>query len=861
MMAIGVPTTSCRKGRSAVRLSTPDIGCESYVLANGMRVILHQDAGFPAAHVGVWYRAGAGDDPPGREGVAHIVEHLMFGRTRHLAAGEALRLLGETGADGAARTETDFTRYTEAVSASELPLVLWMESSRMGFLLPQPAAALEKALTVEKEIVANEVELRVAGAFRLPWQRLKQTLYAPGHPYAHEELGSPESIARITGEDVQAFYAAHYGASTALLIIAGTFDVQATRALIEKYFGSLPGRPRPAAELPPGPAWRGGQQRVTLEGRLQAPELIVAWPMAPSYQPGSEEGEVAAEILGGSLSRLRQRLDPVARWTRVWQERGALAGVLVIRIILRPGHEPDEALAIIDEEVRSLRDRPLPLPDLERTKNSIIASRRSELASLPTRALRLAEDALLADDPNALSHSLTRLQRIEPSSLQAWARRYLTKARVIVESHPAADAPREGRVVGSTPSPSKVAPPAAHARAGDGPLTGDAPYRYRRPDPRPEVGPPLAGKRFTLRNGLPVVLIESHVLPLVSARLVVFAGNASSPPGRPAAATLTAALLERGTNSRSGSDRSRALELLGARVEQDVDLETSHTTLLVGTEQLVEALPIWARSVTRPDLEENAFEETRYRLLQSMRDQIWQPEIVMGTFAMSYLGGWPARRRDLHYAGLTQASLEGIKIFHREHYRPERAALIVSGDLRELEARPLLENAFGDWTARGKPPLPLLPPPMLKEPRTILIALPGTSQATLRLMLPAPGRGAADYPAVQVMNDVLGGPWKRLERTLRLEKGWAYQARSFLFPLSSSGLWLLEGTFATSRTSEAHRRILQELRSLGTDLVSPEKWRCPDGGSFVMHACISSTGRCLPDRSRTRPSCCTPPTI
>ena len=227
----------------------PSIAFERYHLANGLDVILHVDHRVPITHVELWYKVGSKDEAPGKTGLAHLFEHMMFQGTKHIPEDAYFKYLAQAGASARnGSTNTDRTNYFETLPASQLELALWLESSRMGFLLDRPS--FRETFANQRDVVKNERRQRVenvplGAAYRLELE----ALFPPGHPYRHEVMGSMEDLDRATEADLKDFYARYYAPNNAVLLIAGDIDLPIAKGLVEKYFGPIPAGPpldRPA---------------------------------------------------------------------------------------------------------------------------------------------------------------------------------------------------------------------------------------------------------------------------------------------------------------------------------------------------------------------------------------------------------------------------------------------------------------------------------------------------------------------------------------------------------------------------------------------------------------------------------------
>jgi zinc protease len=275
---------------------------EQHVLANGLHVVLAPDPAVDGATVVVRYDVGSGDDPTGKEGLAHLVEHMMFDGSRHVPHGEYWRWLERAGSSGYnGTTAIDATRYVASVPPEQLPLLLWLESDRMGFPAPN-----EDGLRRAKTLIADEVRGKT-GDQAVGWVMpvLFSELFPSWHPY-HLEPGR-SGLDEVTLADVRAFLRTWYTPRNAWLIVAGKIDAAATLSLAEKYFGDLPGDAPPVRPILPD-RWRPPHARVVMGAGVNRDRVAVGWPAPPLGDPVDSALDLAATILSDPNGRLQKAL-------------------------------------------------------------------------------------------------------------------------------------------------------------------------------------------------------------------------------------------------------------------------------------------------------------------------------------------------------------------------------------------------------------------------------------------------------------------------------------------------------------------------------------------------------------------------
>ncbi len=365
-------------------------------------------------------------------------------------------------------------------------------------------------------------------------------------------------------------------------------------------------------------------------------------------------------------------------------------------------------------------------------------------------------------------------------------------------------------VVSAAPAPSTPVPERQ---------SPDAPFRQHAPaaTAEPTFTPPH-WKRFKLKNGLDVFLVEFHDLPLVDFNLMVKAGGAANPADKAGLADLTARMLDEGTKTRGAIEIADQIAALGATLSTGGSWDASNVSLSTLTRNLDPALQIFADVVQHPAFDDKEFARVRDNLLTAITRRKDSPPMVAG-LALSHLlygakhpYGWPITGTEASIKKLTPADL---RAFYGAYYHPNNAALIVAGDTTEAALRGKLEAAFKGW--RGKHvPARRLPAPTgaASETKIFLIDKAGAPQSSIRVGLVGIERQSPDYFPVTVMNLILGGGFYRLDLNLREGKGWTYGARSSFDSRKTPGPFAAGGEFVAPHSADSVAEILKELNGI-----------------------------------------------
>lgn len=370
------------------------IAYEKETLDNGLDVIVHEDHSCPIVAVSVWYHVGSKNERPGLTGFAHLFEHLMFEGSAHHDSGY-FRPLQEVGGALNGSTNTDRTNYWEVVPTPAFERALWMESDRMGFLLP---ALTQEKFETQREVVLNERRQNYENRpYGLVPVALMAALYPEGHPYHWVTIGEPDDIRAAKLDDVKQFFSTFYHPANASVAVAGDVDASVALDEVRRYFGPLAGgsRPAPPDLPPPRPE---AEQRLRLVDRVELSRLYLSWPTPALFAPGDAALDLLADIMaGGKSSRLHRALvhdRRIATDVSAGQSSRELSSSFTIVATAAPGHQLSELEAGIVEELSRLqRDGP--------TEDEVVRTRASLETDFVYRLQTVGGFGGLSDQLNA----------------------------------------------------------------------------------------------------------------------------------------------------------------------------------------------------------------------------------------------------------------------------------------------------------------------------------------------------------------------------------------------------------------------------------------------------------------------------
>ena len=416
----------------AAAAAVPSFPYTKYQLPNGLTVILHEDHTTPTVVVDVLMRVGSRDEKKGRTGFAHLFEHLMFMGAKFAPGSTFDTLMEALGGQNNASTGNDWTEYYEWGPSNLLPVFLWLEGDRLAHLGQEMT---QDKLDLQRKVVQNErrqtsentpygvAELEVPGQ-----------MYPAGHPYHHPVIGSHGDLTAANVQDVKDFFARHYVASNATLLVAGDFRSDEARTLVERYLGWLPKRPapeRPAARRPVFDQARS----LDLTDAVQLPRVYLIWHSAAQYAPGDADLDILASVLAQSkASRLQKALvheARVASRVMVAQESLMASGMFTVEVTAAAG----KSVAELEQATRGALAQALATPptaaEIAQARTQIETRLWNAVEALRTRASILARYNGTLGEPNALAQDLERYAKVTPESVLAEAKRTIDWNRVL----------------------------------------------------------------------------------------------------------------------------------------------------------------------------------------------------------------------------------------------------------------------------------------------------------------------------------------------------------------------------------------------------------------------------------------------
>ena len=736
-------------------------------LANGFKTLVLPRRHAPVAVCDLYYPVGSVNEPPGKSGLAHFVEHMLFKGTERFPKGQIDRLAFVAAGHSNAETGEDSTHYWFAFPSDRWELALALEADRM-----RGAAFDPREIEAERHVIVEER----ARDLDSPAGRLDQNHLALSflrHPYRNPILGWPEDLASITLDDLREFYRQHYRPDGAVLVVVGDIDPARALQRVEHHFGAIPPgeTPRPELNLAE-PRQTGRRDFLLVESESMARGLF-GWHTVPRGHADGPALDVLSDLLCcGRRSRLWDALverGRLATYVDAAQEPSRRAGQFLIQLETPAGIDPARVEGAIREQLEALADAGPTTEELVRSRNRLEAAWRWEQEDLGGLAAGLGGTALW-DDWRAWQADHRAALEIEADDIRRVVSTYLNEMGLTAGW----SVPRPARAVPvllpseviPSPQPAPARPPAPPA--SDRPIALTIPGNGSRLD---DFHP----HRSALPNGLRLISERRRGTGVVALELFVDAGLLRE--AKPGLAFLTGRLLEEGTTTRSAEALAEAVEDVGGTL----DLGATGASLRVRAEDLPLALDVLADVARAPAFPREALAWTRRRTAAELIGDRDDPSFCADALFRALVYGDHPYSRDPRGTSrdLVRITLEDVRAHHARYFTPDNAFLVAVGDFDPRRLRSQINARFGTWAPRGRDLAPFPPPPLpARDLRPIVrrVNHPGEQLQIVLGHLGVP-RNHPDFVALAVLDHILGsGPGftDRLSRVIRDELGLAY---------------------------------------------------------------------------------------
>lgn len=792
-------------------------------LPNGLRVIyapLHQA---PVVHVRVLYHVGSRDEKPDRQGFAHMFEHMMFRGSAHVKPEEHMKLIGVVGGNSNAFTNFDETVYVNTLPSNQLEMALYLEADRMASFKVD-----ENIFATERKVVAEEWRMGRNRPYGNVFELFLDKAYTT-HPYRWTPIGNMDQLKAARVNELQEFFNKYYLPNNAILVIAGDFEDAKAKELVRKYFGWIPKGPDPQRDIPAEPEQTKARLTESSQG-VPLPMILIGYHIPPYTSDDQYVLSALDNILGvGGSSRLDRLLvhgkEPMCVGTQAIHWQGQDSGIFGVGGVVMAGKDAGKVKDMLNAAVADIVKNGVTDDELAKAKKLMLDDVINGRKTADQLASQLGDEVLFTGDAARVNEEPAKIAALTVKEIRRVAAKYLTPERsTTLEIKPSMMAAVSAKAESNKAEALKSAPVAPSTE----PVKLRAiefPKDYPTKAPMAPAGktPEFAKGVETQINGVRTIVMTDHRLPLVRWSLTMRRGGHSDPSGKEGLASLTGDMLRRGAGNMSFDQLNADLDSRGIDIGLSDGGDYTRLTGDCTTDQLEHGVQRTREILLTPSFPEAEFNKARQQMVESLVLSLDSPNGAAGLDMDQALYGDSPLGRNATPESVKSITLDDVKKFYKDYYRPNNAILMISGDVSVEQGQALAKQLTEGW-ASG----PMLqvdygkfPPPRRK---IILIDRPAGQQATVQMAIPAYTNASDEKFAGSVAGQILtAGIDSRLGKYVRAEKGLAYGVHGVFAPGRQVGAFVAGTDTALESTADAIQAIFKVLSDMRNAPVTDQE--------------------------------------
>ncbi|MEQ9405332.1 MAG: pitrilysin family protein [Cyclobacteriaceae bacterium] len=794
---------------------------EKYQLANGLKLIIHEDHSDPVVHVDVTYHVGSAREELKKSGFAHFFEHMMFQGSDNVGDEEHFKFVTEAGGTLNGSTNRDRTNYYETVPSNQLERMLWLEADRMGFFLD---AVTQEKFEVQRSTVKNEKGQNYDNSPYGRWRELNaSTLYPYGHPYSWLTIGLLEDLDRVDVNDLKKFFLRWYGPNNATLTVGGDVEPKKVIAMVEKYFGSIPRGPE-VKDLDLESVTLNEDRYVSYyDKNIRFPALLFTFPTVPAYHVDEPALDCLAEIIGTGRSSYFYKTfvkTQKAIQSSVFHSTSELAGEFTMFVLPFPGKslsdfEQEMRSALVEFEKNGVSD-----DDIMKFRSRYETRTINGLATVSGKVSQLAAYETYQSNPNFLQTELDRYLSVTKEDVIRVYNKYVKGKNAVLLSVLASEDGQPAQpdnytvpTEGENPFPTTDYSGLTYNKAEDNFDRSVKPV----PGQSPLVPVPDFWKQSTA-NGIKMIGTKTDEIPTVAIQLTINGGHKmdANDPTKSGLASLTASMMNESTENYTSEEIAEELQKLGSSI--GIFAGNTSTTISVQTlkKNVAATLALMEEKLLRPKFTQEDFDRVKKQQLESVKAQEKQPTSIANVAYSRLLYG------DNHILSVPaigieesveKITLDDVKAFYKENYSPTISELVVVGDIEKKEI--LSQLGFLDGWIETSVTVPKLPEPQpVDETKIYLVDKEKAPQSEIRIgyVTDMEYDVTGEYYKSTLMNYTLGGAFNsRINLNLREDKGYTYGARSFFNSNDDPGPYTASAGVRGDATDSAVYEFMSEI--------------------------------------------------
>jgi len=831
-VAIMVVMSGCSKVPQKDKLS---IAYEKYVMPNGLQVILHTDHSDPMISYAIMYHVGSSRETPGKTGFAHLFEHLLFGGSENAEPGRFDKVIEGAGGENNGFTERDITTYFEMFPKNALEKILWLESDRMGFFINSVTPHL---LALQQNVVQNEKRQREDNTpYGFTEYVIDKNLYPTEHPYNWEVIGEMADLKNASLDDVKNYYGKFYGPNNATLVLAGDFNPDSVKILLNKYFGEIKSHGEVAKRGPMIVSLDQTKKFYHEDNFANAPEITMVWPVPQAYSKDAYALDFLAKLLADGkkapLYKVLVKEKQLTSRTNAYNYSSELAGEFTISIRANEGKSLKEIESAINEAFARFEKDGITEKDVERIKASSEKSFYSGLNSVFNKSLQLAFYNTFLNDPGFIEKDIENIKAVTRDEIKMAYEKYIKDKPHIVTSF--VPKGQTAMIADSSISAGikeeniNQATQVAIAAEGKEKIekTSSTIDRTIEPPagPEPEVNVPK-NWHAVLSNGINVFGIENKELPLVNMNLIIDGGISQDILSLPGVASMVAKVLPQGTKNKTPEDLEEETELLGSSIYLHADDEEMTMSASMLSRNFDKTVALMKEILLEPRWDTTEFRIAQTRTRNLIIQAMAQPSQVANLTFFKLLYG---KDNIFGYSSMgtresiDKITLNDLKDYYNRCFSPKVTRVLVAGNVTKEQVLAALEPLSKEWKATEVSFNNYPAPPVPEKSTIYFVDIPGSRQSVIYLGYPALSRSNPDYVKVNFINYRLGGAFTSiLNQILREQKGFTYGARSFFEESKEVAPFVAYSSVRSDATLESLKIFRDEMEKYRQGLSSAD---------------------------------------
>ncbi len=767
------------------------------VLPNGLKVLTKEVHAAPVVAFNVWYKVGSRNEPFGKTGMSHLLEHMQFKGTKTLKKGDIDRLIQQKGGIINAATWKDWTYYWEALSSDNLELAMKIEADRMV-----NSVIDAKEFKSEQTVVLSELEGDENDPDRLMYYQMYALAFKE-HPYHWPTIGWSNDVRSLTRDDLYKYYKSNYGPSNATMVIVGDFDTNKALALVNKYFGKIPKGPTPPKVTSVEAAQFGKQESVITKAGA-ADRLLIGYHTPAIGAPDSYALDIIQMVLdSGASSRLYKELVDTQLVTSEYASSTTNRDpdLFLLGATARDGVKLADVQTAMLAEIEKIKSEPITDQELQKSVNQLESSFIYGNDSVTDQAEQLGYFETIKSW-RFLDTYLANVRKVTKADIQRVAQKYLTEKNMNVVTFVPEVKQRTSEQLSVNSEQWDGNRYCAYKRDSlQAPSSKfQVPDSKLRTNPKSEIRNPklVAPTRVVLDNGLVVIVYPNRSNPTVAIQGSLNAGGLLDPEGKSGLAQITAGLLQKGTTKRTADQIAQEKDFVGMSIGASADTESASFSGRSLSKHFDLLLDILADTLRNPNFPQTEFDKLTARRLSGIKQEQDDPD-AMAFRAFSgavFPKGHPlhALTLDEETADTKAVTRDDVLAFYKAHYGPQTAILVIVGDVDPQAAVAGVKQRFGEWQPTGPATRPQISTvPVQTEDVKKVIPMPDKSQVSVLLGYAGQlKRSDPDFYAATIMNYSLGGGGalgSQLGYKIRDEMGLVYNVYTTFDAGLGAGAW------------------------------------------------------------------------